>query len=136
MCAVRLGIIIMVMLALTAAYYLTTTMFKPSQPQVVVVRPSGAQSTAQNTTQPITPVGVGGSTIVCVKAFYLKVGSISICADVVYSMAKTDDGVLVDFQGGIISGSFAFTSAPACVVSTTPQGVQIPCRAQVLIPVK
>jgi hypothetical protein len=132
MCAVRLGILIMVMLVLTAAYYLTTTMFKPSQPQVVVVRPSGAQSTAQNATQPVVPVGA----TVCVKAFYLKVGSISICADVVYSMTKTDDGVLVDFQGGIISGSFAFTSAPACVVSTTPQGVQIPCRAQVLIPVK
>lgn len=134
MCVVRLGIIIMVMLALTAAYYLTTTMSKPSQPQVVVVRPSGAQSTAQNVTQPVVPVG--GSTTACVKAFYLKVGSISICADVVYSMSKTDDGVLVDFQGGIISGSFAFTSAPTCVVSTTLQGVQIPCRAQVLIPVK
>jgi len=134
MCVVKLGILIVVMLALTAAYFLTTTVSKPSQPQVVVVRPSGAQSTAQNVTQPVVPVG--GSTTVCVKAFYLKVGSISICADVVYSMTKTDDGVLVDFQGGTISGSFAFMSAPTCVVSTTPQGVQIPCRAQVLIPMK
>jgi hypothetical protein len=127
----RLGFIIMVMLALTAVYYLSTSMFKPTQPSVVVVRPSGAQ----NGSQPGGPVSVGG-VFACTKAVYLKVGSISVCADVVYSVIKTDDSLQVDFQGGVVQGLFMFISAPSCVVTTTPQGVLIPCRAQILIPVK
>jgi hypothetical protein len=127
----RLGFIITVMLALTALYYLGTTMFKPTQPQVVVVRPSGAQ----NATQPggLTPTG---GPFACTKAVYLKVGAVSLCADVVYSMFKTDDSLQVDFQGGVVQGFFMFISAPSCAVTTTPQGVLIPCRAQILIPAK
>jgi len=124
----RLGFIITVMLALTALYYLGTSMFKPSQPQVVVVKPSGAQ----NATQPVS-VPTGG---LCTRVVHLKVGSVSICADVVYSMLKTDDSLQVDFQGGTVQGLFTFISAPTCPVSTTPQGVFIPCRAQILIPLK
>jgi hypothetical protein len=126
----RLGFIITVMLALTALYYLGTTMFKPSQPQVVVVKPSGAQ----NATQPGGLTPAGGS-FACTKAVYLKVGAVSLCADVVYSMLKTDDSLQVDFQGGVVQGFFMFISAPSCAVTTTPQGVLIPCRAQILIPV-
>jgi hypothetical protein len=127
----RLGFIITVMLALTALYYLGTTMFKPTQPQVVVVRPSGAQ----NATQPggLTPAG---GPFACTKSVYLKVGAVSLCADAVYSMLKTDDSLQVDFQGGVVQGLFMFISAPSCAVTTTPQGVLIPCRAQILIPAK
>jgi hypothetical protein len=127
----RLGFIITVMLALTALYYLGTTMFKPSQPQVVVVRPSGAQ----NATQPGGSMPAGGP-FACTKAVYLKVGAVSLCADVVYSVLKTDDSLQVDFQGGVVQGFFMFISAPSCAVTTTPQGVLIPCRAQILIPAK
>jgi energy-converting hydrogenase Eha subunit B len=125
----RLGLIITVMLALTALYYLSTIMSKPSQPQVVVVRPSGAQ----NVTQPGGPVPAGGF-FACTKAVYLKVGAVSLCADVVYSVLKTDDSLQVDFQGGVVQGFFTFISAPSCAVTTTPQGILIPCRAQILIP--
>ena len=127
----RLGVIIMVMLVLTALYYLGTTTLKPSQPQVVVVKPSGAQ----NASQPGGPAPVGGP-FACTRAVYLKVGGVSICADVVYSMLKTDDSLQVDFQSGVVQGLFTFISAPSCPVTTTPQGVFIPCRAQILIPLK
>jgi hypothetical protein len=127
----RLGFIITVMLALTALYYLGTTMFKPAQPQVVVVRPSGAQ----NATQPGVTTPAGGI-FACTKAVYIKVGAVSLCADIVYSMLKTDDSLQVDFQGGVVQGFFMFISAPSCAVTTTPQGVLIPCRAQILIPAK
>jgi hypothetical protein len=139
----RLVALVTVMLALTALYFLVTTVFKPSQPQVVVVRPSGGQS-GQTPTQnagysetqtPAPPPPVGGQYL-CTKAVYIKVGETSICADAVYGMALNVDGALqVDFQGGIVHGVFTFASVP-CAVSTTPQGVLIPCRAQILIPVK
>jgi hypothetical protein len=131
----KLGVIIMVMLALTALYYLSMTMSKPSQPQVVVVRPSGAQ----NATQPGAPTPVpapAGGLYACTKPVYLKVGSVSLCADVVYSLLKTNDSLQVDFQGGTIQGVFTFISAPSCAIFTTPQGIVIPCRAQILIPAK
>ena len=127
----KLGLIITAMLALTALYYLGTTMFKPTQPQVVVVRPS----VAQNTTQPGGSMPAGGP-FACTKAVYLKVGGVSLCADAVYSMLKTDDSLQVDFQGGVVQGLFMFISAPSCTVTTTPQGILIPCRAQILIPFK
>jgi hypothetical protein len=131
----KLGVIITVMLAFTALYFLYTSIFKPLQPQVVVVRPSGAQ----NATQPSTPTPVAtpaGGLYACTKAVYLKVGSVSLCADMVHSVLKTDDSLQVDFQGGMIQGVFTFISAPSCTISTTPQGIHIPCRAQVLIPLK
>jgi len=127
----RLGVIIMVMLVLTALYYLGTTTLKPSQPQVVVVKPSGAQ----NVTQPSAPTPVGGLTV-CTRAVYLKVGGTTLCVDVVYSVLKTDDSLQVDFQGGVVQGHFMFLSAPSCPVTTSPQGILIPCRAQILIPAK
>jgi hypothetical protein len=131
----RLGVLITVMLALTALYYLSTTMFKPNQPQVVVVRPSGAQNVSQPGAPTPVPAPVGGAHA-CIKPVYLKVGSVSLCADMVYSVLKTDDSLQVDFQGGMIQGVFTFISAPSCAISTTPQGVVIPCRAQILIPIK
>jgi len=136
----RLGILITAMLVLTVIYFLATVVFKPSQPQVVVVKPSGAQNNPQNPqareeprSPPQMPVGEPPP---CVKHVYLKVGSVSLCADMIHSMVKTDGHIQVDFQGGIIHGIFMFASAPTCVVTTTPQGVHIPCRAQVLIPTK
>jgi len=127
----KLGFIILVLLAITALYYLSTAAFKPTQPQVVVVKPSGAQ----NNTQPSGPMPVGGL-FACTKTVYLKVGGASLCADVVYSVVKTDDSLQVDFQGGVVQGFFMFISAPSCAVTTSPQGVIIPCRAQILIPTK
>jgi len=132
----KLVFIITVMLALTALYYLGTAMFKPSQPQVVVVRPSGAQNDSQNTSQSGAPTPVGGPPFACSRTIYLKVGSMHICADVVYSMLKTDDSLQVDFQSGVVQGLFTFISAPPCPITTTPQGVFVPCRAQILIPLK
>jgi hypothetical protein len=131
----RLGFIILVTLALTALYYLSVTMFKPSQPQVVVVKSSGAQNTNQSSTQTPTPVMPGGL-YACTKAVYLKVGNVYLCADVVYNVLKTDDSLQVDFQGGVVQGYFTFISAPTCPVTTTPQGILIPCRTQILIPTK
>lgn len=128
----RLGLIITVMLALMALYYLATTMFKPTQPQVVVVRPSGG---AQNGTQPGAAPPAAGF-YACTKAVYLKVGGVSLCADMLYGVVKIDDSLQVDFQGGVVQGLFMFISAPSCAVTTTPQGVLIPCRAQILIPIK
>jgi hypothetical protein len=133
----RLGLIITVALALTALYYLSTTLFKPAQPQVIVVRPSGAQSAsdsgAQTQTQaPPPPLAEGA----CTKAVFLKVSGVSLCADVIYSVVKTDSMLQVDFQGGTVQGFFMFASAPSCAVTTMPQGVFIPCRAQILIQLK
>jgi hypothetical protein len=139
----RLAALIMVMLALTALYFIVTMVFKPSQPQVIVVRPSGGQggqTAATNTAAseaptPAPPPPVGGQYL-CTKAVYLKVGGVSLCADVVYSMLKTDDSLQVDFQGGVVQGFFMFISAPSCAITTTPHGVLIPCRAQIQIPLK
>jgi hypothetical protein len=134
----RLGFIITVMLALTAVYFLVTTVFKPSQPQVVVVRPSGAQNTpAQNTSaqgspQPVSPMPVSDSSV-CPRPVYLRVGNVVLCADVVYSLVKADNYIQIDFQGGVIRGTFKFVSPPPCVITTAYDGIQIPCRAQVLI---
>ncbi len=130
----RLGLIITVALALTAVYYLATTMFKPTQPQVIVVRPSGAQNATQPGGPPPAPPAAGF--YACTKAVYLKVGGVSLCADMLYGVVKIDDSLQVDFQGGVVQGFFMFISAPSCVVTTTPQGVFIPCRAQILIPIK
>jgi hypothetical protein len=131
----RVGVVIVVMLALVALYYLGTTMFKPSQPQVVVVRPSGTHNATQSGGSGPTAVPSVGLSA-CTKAVYLKAGSTSLCADLVYSMVKTDEGLQVDFQGGTIQGSFIFVSAPSCPVTTSPQGIFIACRAQILIQVK
>jgi hypothetical protein len=135
----KLWVLTTVMLVFMALYYLVTTSFKPSQPQVIVVKPSGAQTPAQTATpsqaepQPQSPPSVHGP-FACAKAVYLKVGGTSLCADVVYSVAKADDVLQVDFQGGIVYGVFTIASVP-CPVSTTPQGVFISCRAQIMIPV-
>ena len=139
----RLAALVMAMLALTALYFIVTTVFKPPQPQVIVVRPSGAQggqTAATNTAAseaptPTPPPPVGGQYL-CTKTVYLKVGGVSLCADMVYSMLKTDDSLQVDFQGGVVQGFFMFISPPSCAITTTPHGVLIPCRAQILIPVK
>jgi hypothetical protein len=135
----RLMVIVTVMLVVTALYYMVTTVFKPSQPQVIVVKPSGGQggqSTAGSTAAPETPPPPVGGQYLCPKTVYLKVAETSICADVVYAVVRAEDGSLqVDFQGGIVSGVFTFASAP-CAVTTTPQGILIPCRAQIVIPVK
>jgi hypothetical protein len=135
----RLTALITVMLVLTAMYFIVTTVFKPSQPQVVVVRPSGGQggqTTAASEAPTPTPSPPVGGQHLCLKAVYLKVGETSVCADVVYGVVRADDGSLqVDFQGGIVNGIFTLTLAP-CAVTTTPQGVIIPCRAQIMIPVK
>jgi len=137
----RLWILITVMLALTAAYYLTITLFKPQQPQVIVVRPSGGQTQTQATPTPQpepepapqNPISMHGH-FACTKAVYLKVGSTSLCADFVYSVTKDNNVLQVDFQGGIVQGVFTLVSAP-CVISTTPQGVVVPCRAQIMVPI-
>jgi hypothetical protein len=132
----RLGFIIVVVLAITAVYYLAVAAFQPKTPQVVIVKPSGSQTANQSgsTAPPPAPISMGGFT--CTKPVYLKVGSVSICADVIYSVVKTDDSLQVDFQGGMIQGLFMFASAPSCTLTTTPQGVLIPCRAQIIIPLK
>jgi hypothetical protein len=140
----RLAAIVTVMLVLTALYFLVTTVFKPSQPQVIVVRPSGGQggqTPSQNVgpsdvPTPVPPPPSVGGQCLCTKAMYLKVGETSVCADIIYGAARTTDGSLqVEFQGGIINGVFTFVSVP-CAVTTTPQGVFVPCRAQILIPTK
>jgi len=135
----RLGILITVMLALTAVYFLATNFFAPPKPQVVVVRPSGAQSVSQNASQPVAPSGppaLAGGLYACPKAIFLKVGGVTVCADVLYSVFRSDGVVQVDFQDGIVQGNFMFVSAPTCVVLTTPQGaLLIPCRAVIQIPV-
>ena len=136
----RLGIIIIIALALTAAYYLFVALAKPSQPQVVVVRPADAlDASKQNNQQrppspPLPPPAPEASG--CVKMVYLKVGSVSVCTDMIHSMVKINDYVQVDFQGGMVQGAFMFASTPTCAITTLPQGVFIPCRAQILIPVK
>ncbi len=135
----RLGILITVMLALTAVYFLVTTVNKPSQPQVVVVKPSGAQSADQSGAQTPTPAPPPPADGVhaCAKAIFLRVGGTSLCADILYSVVKTDNMIQVDFQGGTIQGFFMFASAPSCPITTTPQGaLLIPCRAQILISIK
>jgi hypothetical protein len=142
----RIWAIIMIMLALTAVYYLVISMSKPSQPQVVVVRPSGGQNTAQPTGAPPppspqtqTPATIEPSALVggynCVRTVYLKVGTASLCTDVVYSVAKVGDVLQIDFQGGVVYGVFTLVSVP-CTITTTPQGVLIPCRATITIPLK
>jgi hypothetical protein len=138
----KLWILIMVMLAFTALYYLAIALSKPTQPQVIVVKPSGAQTQAQTATPPQAepqpppqnPAPMYGP-FACTKAVYLKVGGTSLCADTVYSLAKANDALQVDFQGGIVQGIFTVVSAP-CTISTTPQGVFIPCRAQIVIPIQ
>jgi hypothetical protein len=140
----RVWVIIMVMLALTAVYYLVISMSKPSQPQVVVVR-AGGQNTAQPTqTQPqaqtpasvvVEPQALAGGPYACVRAVYLKVGTTSLCADMIYSVAKVGDTLQIDFQSGVVHGVFTLVSVP-CTITTTPQGVFIPCRATVTIPLK
>jgi hypothetical protein len=137
----RLGLIVTVMLAFTAVYFLVTTVYKPSQPQVVVVRPSGAQSGDQSGAQAQTPTPVppppADGVHACTKAVFLRVGSTSLCADILYSVVKTDSMIQVDFQGGTVQGFFMFASAPSCAITTTPQGaLLIPCRAQILISIK
>jgi hypothetical protein len=132
----KIGLIVTAMLALMAIYYLAITAFKPSQPQVVVVRPSGAQTTTPAQTP--TPVVVEPSApgpYACVKAVYLKVGTTSVCVDILYSVTKVDNTLQVDFQNGIVHGVFTLVSVP-CSISTTPQGILIPCRAQILIPLR
>jgi hypothetical protein len=141
----RVWVIIMVMLALTAVYFLVINTNKPSQPQVVVVRPSDGQNTARPIqTQPqaetsapvaVNPQALAGGPFGCVRAVYLKVGTTSLCADVIYSVAKVDDTLQIDFQGGVVHGVFTLVSVP-CTITTTPQGVFIPCRATVTIPLK
>ncbi len=140
----RLGVLITVMLAFTALYFLATTVFKPSQPQVVVVRPSGGQADGQGASQsgaqtptPAPPPTLADGVHACTKAIYLRVGSTSLCVDVLYSVVKTDNMIQVDFQGGTVQGLFMFASAPSCPIVTTPQGaLQVPCRAQILISLK
>ncbi len=143
----RLGVLITAMLVLLALYFLVTTVFKPSQPQVVVVRPSGGQSGGQDASQsgaqaptptpaPPPPTPADG-VHACTKAIFLRVGSTSVCADIVYSVVKTDNMIQVDFQGGTVQGFFMFASVPSCAVVTAPHGsLMIPCRAQILISVK
>jgi hypothetical protein len=135
----KLGLIITVMLALTALYFLSTTMFKPSQPQVVVVRPQ-PQGSSQPDAQPAQPAnpppGPTSGPFVCTKAVHLRVDNVSLCADVLFSVFKSNDALHVEFQGGVVQGFFMFASAPSCTITTTPQGVLIPCRAQIMIPTK
>jgi hypothetical protein len=135
----KLGLIVTVALVITALYYLSMSMFQPKTPQVVIVKPSGSQSSSTNqsggSALPQPPVSVGGYCS-CTKQVYLKVGAVSLCADVIYSVAKTDDSLHVDFQGGIVQGLFMFASIPSCTITTTPQGILIPCRAQIIIPLK
>jgi hypothetical protein len=129
----------MVMLVLTAMYYLATTLFKPTQPQVVVVKASGGQAQPQTTPPPQpepapqSPVPMHGH-FACTKAVYLKVGDTSLCADIVYSVTRDGNVLQVDFQGGVVQGVFTLVSAP-CAISTTPQGVIIPCRAHIMVPI-
>jgi hypothetical protein len=139
----RLGLLITVMLALMAMYFLITTVYKPTQPQVVVVRPSGAQSGDQSGAQAQTPTPAppppppADGVHACTKAIFLRVGTTSLCVDKLYSVVKTDNMIQVDFQGGIVQGFFMFASAPSCAITTTPQGtLLIPCRAQILISIK
>ncbi len=138
----RLGFLIMVMLALTAVYFVVTTMFTPSKPQVVVVRPSEAQGAGQGNSQPGAPTPApapppAGGINVCPKAMFLKVKDVTVCADVLYSVVRTDGSLQVDFQEGVVQGNFMFLSAPSCPVATTPHGALfIPCRAQILIPIR
>jgi hypothetical protein len=135
----RLGILITVMLVLTAVYFLVTNFFAPPKPQVVVVRPSGAQNANQNASQPAPfpgPQAVTGGFYACPKAIFLKVGGVTVCADALYGVFRSDGIVQVDFQDGIVQGNFMFASAPTCAVLTTPQGaLLIPCRAVIQIPV-
>ena len=137
----RLWILIMVMLALMAVYYLAITLFKPSQPQVIIVRPSGGQTQPQTAPAPQSGPESAPQSLpsmhghfACTKAVYLKVGSTSLCVDIVYSVTKDNNVLQVDFQGGIVQGVFTLVSAP-CAISTTPQGVVIPCRAQIMVPI-
>ena len=136
----RLWILIMVMLALMAVYYLAITLFKPSQPQVIIVRPSGGQTQPQTAPAPQSgPESAPQSLpsmhghLACTKAVYLKVGGTSLCTDIIYSVTRDGNVLQVDFQGGVVQGIFTLVSAP-CTISTTPQGVVIPCRAQIIIP--
>jgi hypothetical protein len=141
----RIWVIITVMLALTAVYYLVISMSKPSQPQVIVVRPSGGQNTAQPTATPPPPQTPTPATAepptsasgpyACARTVHLKVGPTSLCADMVYSVAKVGDVLQVDFQGGVAYGIFTLVTVP-CTITTTPQGVFIPCRATITIPLK
>jgi hypothetical protein len=139
----RLGLLITVMLVLTAVYFLVTSVFAPPKnPQVVVVRPSGAQNPNPNvnpgTNQPVAPSGepapVGGI-YACAKAVFLRVGGVTLCADTLYSVVRGDGVIQVDFQDGMVQGNFMFVSAPMCAVVTAPQGaLLVPCRAVIQIP--
>jgi monoamine oxidase len=137
----RLGLLITVMMALTAVYFLVTNVFAPPKPQVVVVKPSGAQNTSpsvnpsanQPVAQPGEPAPVGGI-YACVKAVFLKVGGVTLCADTLYSVVRGDGVIQIDFQDGMVQGNFMFVSAPMCAVVTTPQGaLLVPCRAVIQI---
>ena len=137
----KVWVIVMVMLALVAVYYLVVGT-KPSQPQVVVVKPSGAAQPTQTTSPPQNPTPVvvepqvsAGGPYACARAVYLKVGTTSLCADVVYSVAKVNDVLQIDFQSGIVNGVFMLVSVP-CTITTTPQGIHVPCRATITIPLK
>jgi hypothetical protein len=116
----------LVVVLIAMIYYAVT--YQPPKPSTVVVRPS-------NATTPVQPPQQQHIST-CTKQFYIRIRDVQICTDSIYSVVTTNDGIVVEFGNGIITGRFTFLTVPECeVVTLSAQGVYIPCRAQIFISV-
>ena len=114
----------LVIVLVAMIYYAVT--YQPPKPSTVVVRPSNATTPVLSVQQ----LQIGA----CTKQFYIRVRDVQVCVDRVYSVTTTTDGIVMEFESGIVTGRFAFLTVPECEVTTlSAQGVYIPCRAQILI---
>jgi len=124
---VAVGVVVFVAMV---AYALSLSFQKPTP--VVVVRPSQNQSAGAAP----GPVVVGAQPVPvpsCMAPIYIRIHGTQICAERLIQVVVGEAGTLVEFERGTVSGVFSL-SAASCALTTTPGGVSIPCRAQILIP--